>query len=339
MISGDPHSLSEKSDVYKRLTLQAQRVERLDVLVRGGLNEELHLRGRGSVRRYEGSKVRAAFSMMRFSGKYDVVTTQDPFFLGFIGWVIAKRIGARLQVQVHTDVFSAAYRSHSFGNRIRSRVAHFILKRAYCVRVVSERVRLSLKSYGISSMVLPVFVDTSRFAAAERTELPGTSTHKIMVVSRLEKEKNLEEAISLMRQVRASYPDAVMYIVGDGSERGNLERCVAEAGLDDAVVFLGYRSVIGLYKDASVLFVPSTYEGFGAVIIEALASGLPVVSADVGIAREAGAIVVPREEFASAIIQTLKQPIRGALAARFSQSAEEWSEAWRLSLEKCLGSR
>ena len=58
-------------------------------------------------------------------GRPDLVTSQDPFEIGFLGWILAKRFGAKLQLQVHTDFMSPHYAAESLRNQIRVRLAKF----------------------------------------------------------------------------------------------------------------------------------------------------------------------------------------------------------------------
>src|SRR5205823_4466762 len=63
----------------------------------------------------------------------------------------------------------------------------------------------------------------------------------------------------------------------------------------------GMQNAKNYYPLADIVLVPSLYEGYGLVIVEALARGIPVISTATGIAREAGAITATRERFADAL--------------------------------------
>ena len=81
-----------------------------------------------------------------------LVTTQDPFETGIVGWLIARKYHVPLQLQVHTDFFSPYFARESLLNKIRVRIAKFLVPRASGIRVVSERIKNSLKaiSYKLS---------------------------------------------------------------------------------------------------------------------------------------------------------------------------------------------
>lgn len=99
---------------------------------------------------------------------------------------------------------------------------------------------------------------------------------------RLVKHKNLEFLIRSIKFIRSEYPDFTLGIIGDGPERKKLERLVKEIGIHNNVEFLGFlnshEDVIGHIKSSKVFTFPSIREGFGMVVLEANASGVPVVT-------------------------------------------------------------
>jgi glycosyltransferase involved in cell wall biosynthesis len=82
---------------------------------------------------------------------------------------------------------------------------------------------------------------------------------------------------------------------------------------------------------ADVVLCTSKHESWGASIIESLAAGIPVVAPDVGIAREAGAIIMPRSDLGKAVEDVLNSGQRGELRISMP-SAEEWARSWRETL-------
>jgi len=203
-----------------------------------------------------------------------------------------------------TDFLSPEYAKHSFLNRLRVFAAGFVLRRAARIRVVSERIRDSLKTknYKLKTKptVLPIFVDVESFRNTRTDEslakrFAGFGT-RILVVSRLESEKNV--ALAIRAFAKCAPKDSCLIIVGKGSEKPRLLRIAEELGVSNRVFFEGAEAPIKYYKLANLVLAPSLYEGYGMVIVEALASGVPVLSTDVGIAQETGTIVAPQEKFA-----------------------------------------
>ena len=184
-----------------------------------------------------------------------------------------------------------------FLNKIRVIIGKFLVKRADCLRVVSNRIKDSLllqpTTYNLqpSIAVLPIFVDIEKIKSTPanfdvRKKYPQFS-FIIMTASRLEKEKNIVLAIEIMKDLTRIHPKIGMVIIGEGREKKKLKNLVAEYNLGENIIFEGWQNdLISYYKTANVFLSASLYEGYGLTIIEALACGCPVVSADVGIANE-----------------------------------------------------
>lgn len=225
----------------------------------------------------------------------DIITVQDPFEYGLMAYIGSLGSGIPMHVQLHTDMLSPNF-TRSFLNSVRVFIAGFVLCRAAAIRVVSQRIKDSLlKEYRLTApiSVLPIYVDLDRFRNASPDNNVVTLTKdfriKLLVVSRLEREKNVALAI---RSFADSAPqDSCLIIAGDGSERQDLEQLANDLDMKGRVFFLGRQDPSGLYLIADLVLVPSDYEGYGLVIIEALAAGKPVLATDSGIAREAGAII------------------------------------------------
>jgi glycosyltransferase involved in cell wall biosynthesis len=81
-------------------------------------------------------------------------------------------------------------------------------------------------------------------------------------------------------------------------------------GVSNRVFFEGSKDPAPYYALADLVLVTSLYEGYGLVIVEALAVGKPVLSTDVGVARDAGAIIATLDSFAAALSQWFKDGSR-----------------------------
>ena len=343
MLSGDANALSTESGVHRRLRLQAAKTGWLEVLVRSSQQKEVLLGEQGIVRGFCGSKYSVARAMVRavHNKHFDVVTAQDPFALGLLGWHIARGQDAKLQLQVHTDVFAPAYAVHSLPNRARVLYARFLLSRADCIRVVSERIKQSLSSCGLRApvCVLPIFIDVEAIKKAVPTDFQRDYpqfSKILLVASRLEKEKNIAAVLKAMQKILKEFPAAGLFIAGDGSQKRALASLARDLGIEKNVVFLGHRTdVFSLYKGAdAVLATTAPYEGYGASAVEALAAGTAVVSTDAGVARQAGATVAAPEKIAKATVQILRSKMRGELKLPLP-SEKEWARQWYEGIARC----
>eukprot|EP00802_Teleaulax_amphioxeia_P005489 Tamp_05493.p1 GENE.Tamp_05493~~Tamp_05493.p1 ORF type:complete len:700 (+),score=90.02 Tamp_05493:299-2398(+) len=111
----------------------------------------------------------------------------------------------------------------------------------------------------------------------------------VLFVGRLATQKGPDLLVEAVPMVLATRSDVKFVFVGDGYMRGDLERRVQELGVESAVRFLGSMSglpLVQLFKSADCVCVPSRNEPFGIVVLEAWASGKPVVATISGGPRE-----------------------------------------------------
>jgi len=103
------------------------------------------------------------------------------------------------------------------------------------------------------------------------------------MVGRLGEEKDLRTLLDAMRAVLLRHPQGCLALVGDGSERGALERYAADSGIGDHVVFTGYRKDLrSVYKALDLHVITSVTEGLPNNLLEAMAMGVPTISTPVG---------------------------------------------------------
>ena len=125
-----------------------------------------------------------------------------------------------------------------------------------------------------------------RRAANARALRPPGDARRVLMVARLDP---IKDQATLLRAFAAAHqPGWELQLVGEGPDRARLEALAAELGLDSNQVFLGRRSDIPELLGKADLFAFSTThaEGFGIVLIEAMAAGLPILASDVPACRE-----------------------------------------------------
>ena len=291
-ITGDPTFKAG----HPRFDVQARAVEKYEVLYWGS-----------------GTKI-PTFE----KGSFDVVTTQDPFFRGMVGARIAKKIGARLNVQVHADLHKQ--------NFIKRLIAPHVLKKAGSIRVVSNAINEQVQVLKVKApvTVLPIFLDLEPFEALERVPDPQPT---ILWIGRFEHEKDPLKAVSVLKQVRERITEARLVMLGSGSLEESLKSATKGLPID----FPGWQDTKPYLAKAHVVLSTSHAESWGASIVESLAAGVPVVAPDVGVAKEAGATVVPRGELDEAVVDALLQKQNASLQLPLL-SEEEWVQSWKESL-------
>jgi glycosyltransferase involved in cell wall biosynthesis len=175
--------------------------------------------------------------------------------------------------------------------------------------------------------VIPNGVDIDRYTSqlddprgSIRTELGlDADTRLIAMVGTLKEVKGHRFMIEAMSALAPRYPDLHLLLVGDGELRSDLEALVSKSALDDRIHFLGSRSDVGDLLAASDLFVlPSLWEGLSMALLEAMATGLPIVASEVSgtvqaiVPGEHGMLIPPGDTQAivDGISQLLSDPDR-----------------------------
>ena len=298
-----------------------------------------------------------------FSGTR-VITADNPFEEGLAAWFLARLSRVPLQLQVHTDIMSPFFRSASWKEQIRYRLARFLITQADCIRVVSERIRRSLMSNIKCQMsnvfVLPIWTDISKFLNARPQhhieERFRGYTFKMVAVGRfVDKEKNFSMLIDLMRDFVRVCPEALLVLVGDGPDRENYKLQITNYKLENHVILekVSYDRLPAYLKVFDLFLLSSNYEGWGRVVVEAMASGLPVVMTDVGLAGEVvrdgeNGLVVPvgdKEVFVSALKELLCDAAKRArlknaaiktILSASPKTREEYNLLYKESFYRCV---
>lgn len=204
-------------------------------------------------------------------------------------------------------------------------------------------------------------IDVSRFERTpgardrSRSELGvSDATRLLIAVGRLEPEKDYPALLKAFARLRVTQPDTALVVAGTGYLQGELEGMARTLGIHTSVRFLGLRRDIPELLSASDVFVlSSAWEGFGLVIAEAMACGIPVVSTDCGgtaeVVGDCGELVPPRDPIAlaSAIQRVLDLPpeerealgrrARDRIVTRFSLQASlrAWDAMYRGESARC----
>lgn len=173
------------------------------------------------------------------------------------------------------------------GERLRRALVRDAYRRASRVVAVSRGVkdawveRLGLPESAIEVIYNPVVTPETRSAMAQTPAHPFFERPPVVVgVGRLSPEKNFANLVRAMARVRETV-DARLVVLGEGPERGALERLVEELGLAGKVSFPGFQENPHAYLAKADLFaLSSDWEGLPTALIEALAAGTPVVSTD-----------------------------------------------------------
>jgi glycosyltransferase involved in cell wall biosynthesis len=137
-------------------------------------------------------------------------------------------------------------------------------------------------------------------------------------------QKGVDVLLRAFAQVERQHPTVKLILAGDGPDRAALMHLAKSLGLQ-RVMFLGWRTDAGnILADINLLVVPSRWEGFGLVALEAMAMGKPVAASRVSalpeivVPEETGLLLTPGsvEEVANAMMTILSDPKRAARMGR-----------------------
>jgi len=196
------------------------------------------------------------------------------------------------------------------------------MKRCAALAVPSGFLAEVFQRFGMPSQVVPNIVDLQRFRprvdAAVPTVAPRTSA-RLLVARNLEPIYDNATALRAFALLRCSWPDATLTIAGSGPLRAELQALAAELGVQDSVHFAGRLdrdAMAAAYREADVVLNPSLVDNMPNSLLEAMASGVPVVSTDVGgvpfiVVHERTALLVPAaspEAMAAAAGRVLDEP-------------------------------
>jgi glycosyltransferase involved in cell wall biosynthesis len=237
-----------------------------------------------------------------------------PLVVTFHGMDIAVQRGTRLEREQRATAFRHASRIIA--------VSEFIAGKLRAAGAPEDRI-----------VVHHIGVDTKRFAPGDAPRV----ANEVLFVGRLVEKKGLIHLLRAMTHVQADQPDAVLTVAGDGALRESLEQEAARLRVN--VTWLGVQTperVRALMRRATLLCAPSIVardgnaEGLPMSIVEAQASGLPVVvfpsggSAEGVLEGETGYVLPPGDEpgLADRIVALLSDPER---RRRFSRAARDWA--------------
>ena len=269
---------------------------------------------------------------------------------GFVGRIAARLAGVPIVVHTfHGHIFHGYFspaktRLVLLMERIGARLSTRII-------TISPRLRDEIAGFGVTKPhrieVIPLGFELEAYA----TEVRGSGEFRrsldlperaklIGAVGRLVPIKNIPLLLEAAAVARQQDPNIHVVIVGDGELRMELEAQVSALGLDDSVTFAGWRRDLPrVYADLDAVVISSDNEGTPASLIEAMATGCPVVATRVGGVPdlisdgETGRLVPPgdREALTSALLALLREPERTRqMAALARQQVLERHQAGRL---------
>ena len=240
------------------------------------------------------------FRRLKKEGFLPDVIHAHVYYAGALAVLLGRLYRIPVVITEHSSVFS-----ERLLRRHHVRMAKLAMQRAHFVLPVSQYLQRSIETYGIRARfrIVPNAVATDLFHPCAESESTDANQHikKLLTVALLTAVKGIPYLLEALVKLREKRQDFTLGIVGDGENRAEYEALTRKIGLSSTVRFHGLRSkaeVAEFMRRCDIFMLPSLVETFGVVVIEALASGKPVVVSNVGglreiVTEEVGCLVPP----------------------------------------------
>jgi len=219
-------------------------------------------------------------------GDFDIYAPQQFFPIPPL-WLMAKARKKPIIATIH-DIYRETWlQKYGIKGCLMSLFEEIMLKLPYSkIITVSNSSKKKLVDSGLSEDKIEVIPNGVNLEEFDKVKIEKSRKPRVIYVGRLIGYKHVDDLLLAFSKLNL---DAELYIVGDGPERRNLEFLATKLGIKHKVTFTGFvneRRKIELLKSSHVLVLPSTTEGFGIVLIEAMAARTPVIATDIPPLRE-----------------------------------------------------
>ncbi len=230
----------------------------------------------------------------------DVIHSHTEFGVGTFARIVAKQYNIPLVHTYHTMYEDYThYITHGYFDKSSKKLTEYFTK-FYCDKTATELIVPSQKTYALfkdkykvdrNVHIVPTGIDVERFYAekldqnkvkAIKKELKLKDEKVILYIGRLAEEKNVELLIESQVSLAKKY-NSKLLIVGSGPDLEKYKKLAKKLKIEKNVIFTGavpWENVPYYYAQASVFATASTSETQGLTVIEAMASGLPVIAAE-----------------------------------------------------------
>ncbi len=281
--------------------------------------------------------------------KADAVVAFFGLPCGPAAWLAKKRLGIPYIVSLRGgDV--PGFQPYDLKNyhRLTAPLIHFLWRGASHVVANSQGLRnLALStSGGVPVSIIPNGVDARLFSPLEiRPDGPV----RLLFVGRVVRQKGLDVLFDALAGLDASLA-WTLAVVGDGPARVELAARANRLGLMEKIRFLGWQgreAMPGLYREADIFVFPSRDEGMPNAVLEAMASGLPVVATRISgneelVRHDETGLLVPPEDTAALgqalarlLSRTEDRAAMGEGARRLAETEYSWKSVARRYLDLC----
>jgi len=276
----------------------------------------------------------------------DLVVAQDPFSTGLAGYLLKRRCGVPLCIQVHNDMIGCRWWiQESWINRLMEPLGAWLVRQADTVQVVSDTIRSRLTARGMDpskawNIMTGAGIDCKQFREADGADLrnrllEGRYRRIVLFMGRLVKQKDLPTLLKAASLVVSQSRDTLFLLVGDGEENATLTALRQRLDLRDNLVIskgVGPEEAPRYFAACDIFAMSSIYEGKDRALVEAACAAKTLVTTavsgadEVVVDGETGFIVPIKDSAALAdrILTLLRDPsLTGKMGRRGQQLACE----------------
>lgn len=229
---------------------------------------------------------RALVAAMRREGPFDVIHGYQALPSGLAAVLAGRRLGVPSVATFDSGEFAAlpdVGAGYGLQLRVRQRLAVSATARfANAVTVCSRYQQRLGQARGIASSVIPIGVDMASFPLARRTDGPPW---RLLHVASLNPVKDQATLVRAVAQLTSRSIDVHLDLVGENTMGNAISDLVRDLGLGSRITFHGFQptdALLSFYRRAHVFVLSSRHEASNVAVLEAAATGLPVVGTAVG---------------------------------------------------------
>ncbi|TMI37485.1 glycosyltransferase family 4 protein [Candidatus Bathyarchaeota archaeon] len=224
--------------------------------------------------------------------RFDLIHAHD-WVVGRAAVELKNRLGLPLISTIHaTEIGRGGSLDGEYRRKVRD-IERLLVEQSdgiiCCSNYMLDHIQYVLGAVKTKIRVIPNGVEASRFNNGRQPQLIPTGVSEdrktILYVGRIVREKGIFTLLDAFEKLRKQGKDVSLVLVGEGPLKEDLAKEVLRRKLNDRVKLAGFvdeKKLVSLYNSSDAFVLPSHYEPFGMVALEAMASRVPVVVSDVG---------------------------------------------------------
>jgi len=242
--------------------------------------------------------------ILKSSKGCSLIYAMNPAYIGFVSLVAARLMGKSIVLRFVGDAaWESAFRSQKtkknledflkspeggINIKILLILQKFILSKTDRIIVPSHFLKEVLVNYyRIDNRKVKVIYNSIDLPEYQKPPFEASRSlgkPRLITVSRLMRHKRVDGIIEAVKKIAEEYPQASLLIVGDGPEKGDLEKLSQKLGLNEKVRFCGkvtHKRMVTLLAEADIFVLNSVYEGLPHAVLEAMACRIPVIATNI----------------------------------------------------------